>query len=337
MSNDTLTRYSYILRLSDRKIHEALNLLATTHTNIELDHLEDVYYLIPNSKKSKRVVIPRDLICFFQDIGFLSENKNILSENGTNYFRLTNVFLEEVNRCTFFQKLLLVNPIIALISQVFYGRGDITPLQVKTLLLSHQIIDGNAKDPDFSSFLMLINKYDIITYSKKTSTLRIKTEPAEESPLLQYFIEPTLPFSNIYHMRKLLRASVGNIYWIDKHFRKDGFEIIIDSLAPEGVNSITIISGADNISESANADYLRLKEELKFRDINLVWRIINKDSFLSKWHDRWLIADNHAYNIPPVLAIKNGQRSEIIRTDTPPKIPEFLGHSIDIVEYKTHK
>lgn len=124
--------------------------------------------------------------------------------------------------------------------------------------------------------------------------------PLSQSNLVQN-ITPSTPFSNLLNLRKVLRRCKGKIYWIDKHFRKEGLEVIPDGIGHDGLGSITIISGKDNLTQSAYSDYQLLKAELVERNITLEWFIIDSKDF--KWHDRWIIADNCCYNIPPVLAI----------------------------------
>ena len=114
-------------------------------------------------------------------------------------------------------------------------------------------------------------------------------------------------------IEKVIRACRGDVYWIDKHFRKEGLEMLIDGLPYQGVKSVTIISGKDNLTASAKSDYFSLQTELAQRQIVLNWRVIENSAF--KWHDRWLVADNQCHNIPPVRAIIRGQRSEILSTE----------------------
>lgn len=114
-------------------------------------------------------------------------------------------------------------------------------------------------------------------------------------------------------IEKVIRACRGDVYWIDKHIRKEGLEMLIDGLPYQGVKSVTIISGKDNLTASAKSDYFSLQTELAQRQIVLNWRVIENSAF--KWHDRWLVADNQCHNIPPVLAIIRGQRSEILSTE----------------------
>ena len=165
-------------------------------------------------------------------------------------------------------------------------------------------------------------------YDKKNKLFTVKMSGDFAEPVKQYFVCPDTPFSNIYNMRKVIRACRGDIYWIDKHFRKEGFEMLIDGLPYQGVTSVTIISGTDNITASAMTDYLNLQAELSKRQITLNWRAIDNTTF--KWHDRWLVADNQCHNIPPVLAIIRGQRAEILSTTERLDVQPFIAESTPV-------
>lgn len=104
--------------------------------------------------------------------------------------------------------------------------------------------------------------------------------------------------------------------------------MLVDGLPCQGVKSVTIISGKDNLTESAKTDYINLQTELVQRQIALNWRTIDNNSF--KWHDRWLVADNQCYNIPPVLAIIRGQRAEILKTKKRLDVHPFWAESIPV-------
>ena len=80
------------------------------------------------------------------------------------------------------------------------------------------------------------------------------------------------------------------------------------------------------MSLSAKTEYFNLRMELSKRQIMLNWRIISNNLF--KWHDRWLVADNQCYNIPPVLAIIRGQRAEMLLTKEHLDVTPFMSESV---------
>jgi hypothetical protein len=179
---------------------------------------------------------------------------------------------------------------------------------------------------DINSLLTLLNKFSILTYDKKYGLFYLKEPTQSTYNVEQFYINPSTPFSNVYNIRKAIRSCRGSIYWIDKHFRKEGLEMIIDGLAYEGVNQVNIISSSENVTQSAKSDFERIKEELESHSIIINWRIIDNTSF--KWHDRWIVADNICYNVPPVLAIIRGQRSDIIKENSKFDITEFINISV---------
>lgn len=265
---------------------------------------------------------------FLEQAGLLKEERYALSEDGKKLFELLYIFPDDVAANTRIMEILLRNPVVNLLCQSFYGRGKIGTEQLRTLLNYHGV---GSKEIDYSNvvaLLALLNKYGIVVYDKKNKAFTVKNVSDSVEPVSQYYVCPDTPFSNIYNMRKVIRACRGDVYWIDKHFRKEGLEMLIDGLPYQGVKSVTIISGKDNLTASAKSDYFSLQTELAQRQIVLNWRVIENSAF--KWHDRWLVADNQCHNIPPVLAIIRGQRSEILSTEERLDIQPFIAESIPV-------
>lgn len=265
---------------------------------------------------------------FLDQAGLLQQESYALSDEGKRLFELLFVFPDEVAVTELIAQILLKNPVVNLLCQSFYGRAKIGVEQLRVLLNYHGV---GSKEVDYSgtvALLSLLNKYGIVVYDKKNKLFTVKMSGDFADPVKQYFVCPDTPFSNVYNMRKVIRACRGDIYWVDKHFRKEGFEILIDGLPYQGVTSVTIISGTDNITASAKTDYLNLQAELSKRQIALNWRAIDNTTF--KWHDRWLVADNQCHNIPPVLAIIRGQRAEILSTAERLDVHPFIAESTPI-------
>ena len=265
---------------------------------------------------------------FLDYAGLIQKESYALSETGKNLFELLFVFSDEIAAEDQIAQILLKNPVVNLLCQSFYGRGKVSVEQLRILFNYHGV---GSEEVDYSgtvSLLSLLNKYGIVVYDKKNKAFTVKRTGDFAEPVKQYYVCPDTPYSNIYNMRKVIRACRGEVYWVDKHFRKEGFEILIDGLPFEGVTSITIISGTDNVTTSAKADFHALQAELSNRSIDLQWRIVTDSTF--KWHDRWLVADNQCHNIPPVLAIIRGQRSEILETSDPLDVNSFMVASTPI-------
>lgn len=265
---------------------------------------------------------------FLEQAGLLQNERYVLSKAGRNLFELIFVFSGEAAANDQIVQILLKNPVVNLLCQSFYGRGKVGVEQLRVLLNYHGV---GSKEIDYSgvvSVLGLLNKYGIVVYDKKNKMFTIKKMGDFTEPVSQYYICPDTPYSNIYNMRKVIRSCSGDVYWIDKHFRKEGFEMLVDGLPYQGVKSVTIISGKDNLTASAKTDYVNLQNELTQRQITLNWRTIDNNTF--KWHDRWLVADKQCHNIPPVLAIIRGQRAEILETKERLDIRPFLAESTPV-------
>lgn len=265
---------------------------------------------------------------FLRDIDFIvMDSQNIsLTQNGTDLFRAQFVVSDQSSAELIITNALLKHPIVSLIIQVFKGRGSTTRQQIWTLLCHHRLIKNNLPIDSLGNLLATLNKFKIIKYDKKNSLITVTHEPTDEVGLLQYFVSPTTPYTNLSNLRKIIKASHGNLCWIDKHFRKEGFEPLIDVVDGQITRNIVIISGNDNVTQSAITDYSNAKSELSHRNVNINWWVCNDQTFLRTWHDRWLFADNHCYNIPPVLSIIRGQQSEMLKTTHKPDINIFLAN-----------
>lgn len=297
-------------------------------------HIREVLYDVGIARdcrvcESEGSLLPYEpTFAFLDQAGLLQHESYALSDDGKRLFEILFVFKDEASATEQIAQILLKNPVVNLLCQSFYGRGKISVEQLRVLLNYHGV---GSKEVDYSgavALLGLLNKYGVVVYDKKNKLFMVKKSGDFSEPVKQYYICPDTPYSNIYNMRKIIRACRGEIYWIDKHFRKEGFEMLIDGLPYQGVTSVTIISGMDNVTASAKTDYINLQTELSKRQIVLNWRVIDTSTF--KWHDRWLVADNQCHNIPPVLAIIRGQRAEILATKERLDISQFIAESVPV-------
>ncbi len=316
---------SYILNITSKDINEYIYEFGSKYHRILKDN--DKYFMVNDEKKAENKAVPIELYNFFIDIDFIEDG--ILTLKAKEYYELRFVLDQIEETDLIIQENLINNSIVNLIVQVFYGRGNIKKSQICNLLNLHHVSKELITEGSISSLVVLLNKYSILTYDKKKSIVYVNEKlPRKDLDIKEYFVEPSTPFSNIYNLRKALRTCKGDIYWLDKHFRKEGLEMILDGLSSTEVKTVTIISGTDNLTQSAKSDFVRLRDELKYRNIIVDWRIIDAGDF--KWHDRWLISDTNCFNIPPVLALIRGQRSEIIKTESNINIAGFVNESYSI-------
>lgn len=323
----SMSNHQYILCLNDKGIRDALYDLGTMFDCIST---ADGIPVFRSPRLQEEKAVPSGVFGFFLSAELIDGATFRLTPDGKALFELMYIHQDISNANEVLKQKLLKNPVVNLVGQVFYGRGKQSVEQLRTLLNYHSIADREIEYGEVISLLTLLNKFGVVVYDKRNKQFSVKEVACGETPIHQYYIDPSTPFSNVYNLRKVIRACRGSIFWIDKHFRKEGLEILLDGLPFEGVSSVTIISGSDNVTQSAKSDYVALKSELSNRSIQLSWRVITDNGF--KWHDRWLLADNQCYNIPPVLAIIRGQRADILQTKMALDTTPFLEASTPIAE-----
>ncbi len=307
--------YDYLFSITDKEISAVLYNVGTAR-----DHCVQ--------ETDDAAIRSNPTLVFFEQAGLLQTEGYALSEHGKELFEILFIFTDVPAANNRIAEILLRNPVVNLLCQSFYGRGKVGVEQLRVLLNYHSVGSKEIDYSDVVSLLGLLNKYGIAVYDKKNKAFTVKKTSEFPEPVSQYYICPDTPYSNIYNMRKVIRACRGDVYWVDKHFRKEGLELLVDGLPYQGVTSVTIISGRDNLTVSAKTDYFNLQAELAQRQIVLNWRVIDNSTF--KWHDRWLVADNQCHNIPPVLAILRGQRAEILSTKERLDVQPFILESTPV-------
>lgn len=75
-------------------------------------------------------------------------------------------------------------------------------------------------------------------------------------------------------------------------------------------------------------DYGNLVAEFKSRGIDFEWRVIDS-TLIRDTHDRWVITDTSARNIPNVNAIFSGQHSELNRSEQRDELQELFDNYWD--------
>jgi hypothetical protein len=225
---------------------------------------------------------------------------------------------------------LKLHPAVILISQVLGGCRNINRINVYNLLKHHNFKLDFQKDVELNNFLEILKLGGIISYNKNTRDVRILWEQDIENLSSHQFVSPETPYSNLKRLRDIIKSLKGTVYWIDKHFDKKAFDILIDSLDATRITNFIIISGETNKTQSAVNEFLRLKSELHSKGTNIEWKIITDQSTLSSFHDRWLCDSNNAWNIPPINSVFKGQESEMLETTNRPNINKLLKNSVSV-------
>lgn len=200
----------------------------------------------------------------------------------------------------------------AAIVQLLSGVARASRNQAETVL-RHLGWGDDLSDRRLGSLLMLMDHAGVITYAKREGSFIVNVKPAQapKAPS-SVFVAPQTPYANRVWLRRILEECTGSIRWLDKHFMRSGLEVVWEAADRSRVSSISILSLAlpDNTSAGSLRDYRNLKAELRGKDVTLAWRVIDSKQ-VRETHDRWIVGDNVARNVPNVNAILSGQYSEM--------------------------
>ena len=236
----------------------------------------------------------------------------------------------EVEAKKILSEALKLHPAIILISQILSGGKNIKRINIYNLLKHHNFDFDFPNDVELNNFLELLKFGNIISYNKNTRDVKVLWQQEAESLSAHQFISPDTPFSNIKRLKDIIKSLKGTVYWIDKHFDKKAFDILVDSVDASKISNFIIISGEANKTQSAVNEFLKLKGELHNKGTNIEWKIITDQNTLSSFHDRWLCDSKDAWNIPPVNSIFRGQESEMLKTTNMPNINKLLKKSVSV-------
>jgi superfamily II DNA or RNA helicase len=131
-------------------------------------------------------------------------------------------------------------------------------------------------------------------------------------------ISPSTPYSNVVHLREVLRESEEFLYWADLHFHARALEEIAAAIDPARVRVIRILSGSANVDDKATRDFKRFVEEMTNKGISAEWRVLEHFS-----HDRYIISKNACFNVPPVNSLLQGSYSEVMETPNRPPFADW--------------
>lgn len=276
-------------------------------------------------------------LSFLMNLGLIKKDIDMLTNK--SWFELTDTGKKYYvnNFCTnqkdeaavIIKNLLEKSKPVLLIKQVLWGKPNLTKENLKNLLCHHDIAQENS---NLGSFLSLLNKFKIISYSKKHNKIRIITEPEEISTKEDYFVSESKPYSNHLKIKQMIQEAEGSIFWIEKHFSPKIYELLSYYADGNLLNKIKLLTGIEHITEESRKEYKRLKKELSNRKINLTHRIIIDKKLLAQLHGRWFISDNYTYKIPPIDTILQGQTDEIIKRDKSPDLKSYWDSSCDFID-----
>lgn len=269
-------------------------------------------------------------LSFLKYISFIDDDCN-LSEIGRTYYTEKFVLADEEKSLEILYCALKETKSVQMICQIMWGKTKINKENILNLLYVEKVIDPSMK-VDLGPFLSILNKCNIISYNKKSGLIKVLYNPQTENiSAKSLFVAPGKPFTNIMHLRKILGDCDGYIWWLDKHFGSKGFEPLIEAVDANKVKDIKILAGNSNVNDQMKKDFKRFQTEMNDRGINVECRVLLDKNIFHNIHDRWIIANNVTYNVPPINSIYKGQYAEINITDKQPPFEKWWEVGTELV------
>ena len=278
-------------------------------------------------------------LSYLQNISFITKNGE-LTEIGKKFYTELFVCNDDTAYSTLANSLKKTEP-VQLICQILWGRKNLTKNNIYSLLLVERMVDEKFKEDDLGSFLSILNKCNILNYSKKSGTIEILYNPKINSDKpTALFLSPDTPYSNIKALHETIRSCKKFIWWFDKHFSAKGLEPLSEELNGNQVDEIRLLIGSANVNDKLKNNFKRFEVEMSKRGIKAELRVIYNKELLNTIHDRWIVSENVCYNLPPINTIYQGQYAEIKNTKNIPPFENWWTNSHDILlewdEIKKH-
>ncbi len=169
-----------------------------------------------------------------------------LTVRGKEYYSQKFIKNDEIEAGKVLSEALKLHPAIIGISQILSGSKNIKRINIYNLLKHHNFDFDFQKEVELNNFLEILKFGNIISYNKNTRDVKVLWQQEMESLSAHQFISTETPFSNIKRLKDIIKSLKGTVYWIDKHFDKKAFDILVDSLDAAKTTHFIIISGDAN-------------------------------------------------------------------------------------------
>jgi hypothetical protein len=177
----------------------------------------------------------------------------------------------------------------------------------KEVLNTHFIDDETyifMKNDNFEEFIKSRHKL-IIDFIASTIGLEIENESNNK------LIAKNKPYSNRLAFQNTLEQCNSYIFWLDKYFSNKGLEFLSRGISNNKINEIKILMSVEKADTDFRKNFKDFREEFKAMNIQVALRVIVDSKVKSSIHDRFIISDNKAFNIPSPDIIARNQLSEI--------------------------
>ncbi len=273
------------------------------------------YEAVIRAAGERRTVEPADAE-FIVDIGLLAPTGG-LTPAGQAYFDAAFIDRDEPSTVLALQAALRDYPPTQAILQRLFGVPRVDKTIVDSVLRNVGL-GADLTDRKLGTLLVLLDRADVIRYVRSKGEVTVLLPPMDNGQVpTTIFVSRETPFSNVMWLGRVLRQSEGHIYWLDKHFMPAGLEALADVADGNRISEIRVLSLrlTDNSTPKALKAYRALKVELANRGISFEWRFVDS-TVVRDSHDRWIIGDNSAYNVPDVGTVMSGNKSEMSKSES---------------------
>jgi len=254
----------------------------------------------------------------------LAERAGVLTDDGRTFDDSWWVYGDQEIGKALFRDALMAQPETQVVVQALHGRGPISVEGVVHLLSRHGIADPD--DPSaVRRFLETLNRAEIVAYSNRNQTVRVTVPVPDEggpAPSVRV-VQPERPYSNVRHLREVLRACRDFIWWTEPHFVPKLLEPLVDEADAERISEIRILTGEpkdEGLAEKGKSDFKRFRREMQTLGITAEWRVVEGRP---EQHDRFLLERSRSWNMPPINTLLKGDYSEISETPERPPFEEW--------------
>jgi len=198
--------------------------------------------------------------------------------------------------------------------------------QLPNLSIYFAIPEGERLDPLRTELQELGVGLYLIRSSGQLEKVQEDRVPFEDQAI-SYPIDPDLPYRNRINVYKAFGNCTDYLWWVDKHFRSYGLELLEDYWSLPGrppLQEIRILGSTKVLGAELGRlgrQFTQLQQQLSNLGIQVEMRILDDPGLLSSLHDRYIISKDIAFNLPPVGSLYKGQRGSICLDDNP---PDFL-------------
>lgn len=189
-------------------------------------------------------------------------------------------------------------------------------------------------EADFGRFLATLNFVGLLTYSKKTGSIRITRAAPIAAPRTEgTLISPSTPYRNKQPFASLVSGARRQLWWFDGHLDRKGLAFLYEEADFADLQEIRLLTcGRSQLTEAAIDDYRRLKEELASRGVQLTWRaLLDREDFTDK-HDRWLRSGDIWWNVPAFSSVMTNKFGSLLEDTNDLPFDEWWSAGTEVTE-----